>query len=210
MTHGWDLDATAWHYEKKHLADRFRLVLWDLPGLGLSGQPRDGRYSLEGMARDLRAVLDATAGGRPVVLVGHSIGGMTVLTFCRLFPEMLGREVAGIVLVNTTYTMPLNTIVAGSLLRALRWPVLEPLLHITVWLSPLVWLMNWKSYIDGSAHMTTNLISFSGRETRGQLDFAARFTAKQSPAVLAKGIMAMLRWDETATLPAVTIPTLII
>ncbi len=54
MTHGWDLDATAWYYEKKRLADRFRLVLWDLPGLGLSTQPADGRYSLEGMARDLR------------------------------------------------------------------------------------------------------------------------------------------------------------
>ena len=36
MTHGWDLDATAWYYEKKNLADHFRLVLWDLPGLGLS------------------------------------------------------------------------------------------------------------------------------------------------------------------------------
>jgi pimeloyl-ACP methyl ester carboxylesterase len=118
LTHGWDLDATAWWYEKKHLADRFRLVLWDLPGLGLSRQPADGRYSLERMAWDLRAVLDAAAGGRPVVLVGHSIGGMTILTFCRLFPALLGREVAGIVLVNTTYTMPLNTILAGGLLRA--------------------------------------------------------------------------------------------
>ena len=41
-------------------------------GVRLS-QPADGRYSLEGMARDLKAVLDATSGGRPVVLVGHSI-----------------------------------------------------------------------------------------------------------------------------------------
>jgi pimeloyl-ACP methyl ester carboxylesterase len=210
MTHGWDLDATAWYYEKKHLADRFRLVLWDLPGLGLSGQPADGRYSLEGMARDLKAVLDATAGGRPVVLVGHSIGGMTVLTFCRLFPELLGREVAGIVLVNTTYTMPLNTILAGGLLRALRWPVLVPLLYLTTGLWPLVWAMNWKSYLDGSAHKSTGWTSFSGRETRGQLDFGAYFTAKQHPAVLAKGILAMLRWDETTTLPGIAVPTLII
>jgi pimeloyl-ACP methyl ester carboxylesterase len=210
LTHGWDLDATAWYYEKKRLADRFRLVLWDLPGLGLSAQPADGRYSLEGMARDLRAVLDATAGGRPVVLVGHSIGGMTILTFCRLFPEMLGREVAGIVLVNTTYTMPLNTILAGGLLRALRWPVLVPLLYLTTVLWPLVWAMNWKSYLDGSAHKTTSWASFSGQETRGQLDFAARFTAKQHPGVLAKGILAMLRWDEAATLPTITVPTLII
>src|SRR3954466_13770781 len=79
MTHGWDLDATAWYYEKKHLAGRFRLVMWDLPGLGLSKQPRDGRYSLERMAGDMRAVLEATAKDRPVVLLGHSIGGMITL-----------------------------------------------------------------------------------------------------------------------------------
>jgi pimeloyl-ACP methyl ester carboxylesterase len=210
LTHGWDLDATAWWYEKKHLADRFRLVLWDLPGLGLSRQPAEGRYSLERMARDLRAVLDAAAGGRPVVLVGHSIGGMTILTFCRLFPALLGREVAGIVLVNTTYTMPLNTILAGGLLRALRWPVLVPLLWLTIGVWPLVWAMNWKSYLDGSAHKTTDWTSFSGRETRGQLDFAASFPAKQHPGVLAKGMLAMLRWDETATLPTIGVPTLII
>ncbi|MFC7478692.1 alpha/beta fold hydrolase [Dankookia sp. GCM10030260] len=210
MTHGWVLDATAWYYEKKHLADRFRLVLWDLPGLGLSTQPKDGRYSLEGMAHDLRAVFDATAGGRRVVLVGHSIGGMTILTFCRLFPELLGREIAGIVLVNTTYTMPLNTIIAGGLLRALRWSVLVPLLYLTTALWPLVWPINRKSYLDGSAHKATSWATLSGQETRGQLDFAARFTAKQHPGVLAKGILAMLRWDETATLPTILVPTLII
>jgi pimeloyl-ACP methyl ester carboxylesterase len=42
------------------------------------------------------------------------------------------------------------------------------------------------------------------------LDFAAYFTAKQHPGVLAKGILAMLRWDESATLPSITMPTLII
>ncbi|MBC4019167.1 alpha/beta fold hydrolase [Siccirubricoccus deserti] len=42
------------------------------------------------------------------------------------------------------------------------------------------------------------------------MDFAARFTTKQHPGVLAKGILAMLRWDETATLPTITVPTLII
>jgi pimeloyl-ACP methyl ester carboxylesterase len=210
MTHGWDLDATTWYYEKKHFTHRFRLVLWDLPGLGLSSRPSDGRYSLERFAHNLKAVLDATAQGRPVALLGHSIGGMTILTFCRLFPETMGSTVAGIVLVNTTYTMPLNTVVAGGLLRAIRIPILVPLLYLTIWLSPLVWAMNWLSYLNGSSHRTTNWTSFSGYETRGQLDFAARFTAKQSPAVLAKGILAMLSWDETATLPDIRVPTLII
>src|SRR3712207_6291326 len=135
---------------------------------------------------------------------------MTVLTFCRLFPDLLGREVAGVVVVNTTHTMPLNTVAAGGLLRALRWPVLVPLLWLTIPLSPLVWAMNWKSYLDGTAHKATGWTSFSGRETRGQLNFAARFTAKQHPGVLAKGVLAMLRWDETATLPRIAAPTLII
>jgi pimeloyl-ACP methyl ester carboxylesterase len=210
MTHGWDLDAAAWYYEKRSLSDRLRLVLWDLPGLGRSSQPSDGKYSLERMAQDLRAVLARTGEGHPVVLVGHSIGGMTILTFCRLFPELLGREVAGIVLVNTTYTQPLNTVTAGALLRAIQKPILEPLLHLTIWLSPLVWLMNWQSYLSGSSHKTTSSASFSGQESRGQLDFAAYFTAKMSPAVLAKGILAMLRWDETATLSRINVPTLII
>ena len=185
-------------------------MLWDLPGLGLSSQPSDGRYSLERFARDLKAVLDASCGSRPVILAGHSIGGMTLLTFCRLFSELLGPKVAGLVLINTTYTMPLNTVVAGSFLRAIRRPILVPLLYLTIWLSPLVWLMNWLSYLNGSSHNTTNWTSFSGQETRGQLDFAAMFTAKQSPAVLAKGILAMFAWDETATLAGIHIPTLII
>jgi pimeloyl-ACP methyl ester carboxylesterase len=88
--------------------------------------------------------------------------------------------------------------------------VLVPLLYLTTALWPLVWAMNWKSYFDGSAHKTTSWTSFSGQATRGQLDFAARFTAKQHPGVLAKGILAMLRWDETTTLSTITVPTLII
>ena len=104
--------------------------------------------------------------------------------------------------------MPLNTSIASGLLKAIQKPVLVPLLYLTIWLSPLVWAMNWLSYLNGSAHRTTNWrTSFSGRETWGQLDFAARFTAKQSPAVLAKGILAMFAWDETATLSTIDAPT---
>src|ERR1700712_1155551 len=53
MTHGWDLDASAWYYQKKNLSERFRLVLWDLPGLGKSDRPADGHYSLARLAQAL-------------------------------------------------------------------------------------------------------------------------------------------------------------
>ncbi len=65
-----------------------------LTGLGRSTRSGNGLYSLERHARDLAAVLDATVDDT-TVLVGHSLGGMIVLMFCRLCPERLGRQVSG-------------------------------------------------------------------------------------------------------------------
>lgn len=36
LTHGWAMDSTIWHYAKQTLGKRFRIVVWDLPGLGQS------------------------------------------------------------------------------------------------------------------------------------------------------------------------------
>jgi triacylglycerol esterase/lipase EstA (alpha/beta hydrolase family) len=103
LTHGWGLDAREWNYLKRDLSDRFRLIVWDEPGLGKSTRPTTRDYSLENLARDLEAVL-ALAGDKPAILLGHSIGGMITLTFCRLFPSALGSRVTGIVLTHTTPT----------------------------------------------------------------------------------------------------------
>jgi hypothetical protein len=55
-------------------------------------------------------------------------------------------------------------------------------LLLALWLSPIMWLMNWLSYLNGSAHIQSALTGFSGHETRGQLDFTARYTPLYSPA----------------------------
>lgn len=161
------------------------------------------------MANDLRAVLEAT-GDQPAILVGHSIGGMITLTLCKLFPELLAGPVVGISIVHSTYTNPLRTTRFASLLTAIQKPIIEPLLSMTVFLSPLVWLMNCLSYLNGSAHRSTAKESFAGNETRGQLDFAARYTLKASPAVIARGMLGMLRYDVAAALSQIKIPTQII
>ena len=209
LTHGWGANATEWYYLKKHLGDRFRLIAWDLPGLGLSKRPDNNDYSLDKMARDLDAVV-ALAGNAPVVLLGHSIGGMISLTYCRLFPESLGRKVSGLVLVHTTPTNPVRTTRNAGLYTALQKPLIEPLLHLTIWLSPLVWAMNWMSYLNGSAHRSTEKESFAGTETRGQLDFATRFMPHASPAVLARGMFGMLAYDASATLKTIDVPVLVV
>ncbi|HWJ93858.1 MAG TPA: alpha/beta hydrolase [Telluria sp.] len=209
LTHGWALDSTAWYYVRKQLSRDYRLVLWDLPGLGQSTQPADRRYSVQRLADDLRCVI-GEAGDQPVTLVGHSIGGMMMLSLARLHPDLFRYKVNGMVLVDTTHTWPLNTATAGWLLKLLRWPVIEPLLLLTQLLSPLVRVMNLQSYFNGTSHIVNRVSSLSHGVTRGQLDFAALYNLKDTPAVIAKGLRAVLRWDETRTPGGLPVPVRVI
>jgi pimeloyl-ACP methyl ester carboxylesterase len=208
LTHGWGANSTEWDYLKKELADDFHLIVWDLPGLGRSSRPTNRDYSMENLARDLEAVLGLT-GDRPAILLGHSIGGMITLTFCRLFPQALGARVRAIALVQTTYTNPVRTTNMAGLLTALERPVIVPLLHLTIWLSPLVWLSNLMSYLNGSTLLSTKSSGFAGSETWEQLDFVARFQLQASPAVMARGMFGMVRYDATAALKAINVPVLV-
>jgi pimeloyl-ACP methyl ester carboxylesterase len=135
---------------------------------------------------------------------------MIALTFCRLFPEALGSRVRGLALVQTTYTNPVRTTTLAGLLTALERPIIVPLLHLTIGLAPLVWLMNQLSYLNGSAHLSTLHSGFAGRETWAQIDHFARLGVKAWPAVLARGMFGMLRYDASATLRTVRVPTLVV
>src|SRR5947208_17138807 len=77
-------------------------------------------------------------------------------------------------------------------------------------LSPIAWLMSWLSYLNGTAQLGTALASFGGRQTRGQLDRAALYMPLAWPAVLARGMLAMFEFDESRTLPTISVPTLIL
>lgn len=208
LTHGWGLDGDEWYYAREVLARHYRLIVWDLPGLGGSSRPADRDWSLEKLARDLDAVIDTAS--RPPVLVGHSIGTMIALTYCKLFPEALGTRVRGLVLAHGTYTNPVRTTTKAGLYTALQKPVLEPLCHLMVWLAPVVRVLNWLSYLNGSAHRSTERDSFSGKETRGQLDFMTRSYCKAPPDVVGRGMLAMFRYDATTALPDITVPTLVV
>ena len=207
FTHGWGLSARIWAEARADLGARFGLVFWDLPGLGRSGRPTAG-YSVEGFSEDLHAVIDALPEDRPVVLVGHSIGGMTVQTFCARHPELLKRRVAAIVLENTTHANPLETMVLSRLFRPLQ-PVIELALKLDMVLSPALWVMNWQAWLSGSTHIAARLAGFGARPTREQLDRTARLPTKNSPAVQARGNVAMLHWSVTDRLSRIDVPALV-
>jgi len=207
LTHGWGLDSTIWAYARRDLSSRFRLLTWDLPGLGRSKPAPGGRPSLSDFAADLASLVEFADG--PVVLVGHSIGGMTIQTLARDYPEVFGDKVVGVVLLNTTYTNPLKTMILSGLAQAIRWPLLEPMMRLAVWLQPIAWLGAWQSYLSGSAHLA-NRIGFGKFVTRSQLEHTTLLATRNPPGRQAQGNLAMFRWDATAALAGLPVPVLVI
>ena len=100
--HGYTLSQDVWHYQRLGLEADARLVFWDQRSHGRSGRAGAGQVSISRLGRDLAAVLTACAPGPgPVVLVGHSMGGMTIMALAALQPELFGTTVAGVVLIST-------------------------------------------------------------------------------------------------------------
>ncbi|HEY0699314.1 MAG TPA: alpha/beta hydrolase, partial [Micromonospora sp.] len=104
FVHGFCLDRGTYHFQRTVLTERgdLRMVFYDQPGHGRSGRLRSGEYRLERLGETLKAVIDATVPEGPLVLVGHSMGGMTIMAFAERYPELFGDRVVGTVLIATS------------------------------------------------------------------------------------------------------------
>ena len=78
LLHGVGGLHAAWQPQLDALADRYRVVAWDMPGY--AGEDMNSAMTFEGLAAALGALLD-DLGGTPVHLVGHSMGGMVAQEF---------------------------------------------------------------------------------------------------------------------------------
>jgi len=103
LAHGYALTLQAWHYQRRDLSDEFRVVAYDQRGHGRSGRAVSSDYSIAALGRDLAAVLAAVSGRRErVVVAGHSLGGMSLLSFAQDHPREVRRRLAGAVFLDTT------------------------------------------------------------------------------------------------------------
>jgi pimeloyl-ACP methyl ester carboxylesterase len=94
MVHGITGNLAVWHLHiVPALADRFRILTYDLRGHGYSDTPPTG-YSPDDMATDLADLLDAL-GLSQVTVVGHSYGADVALYFAARYPQR-AREVIAI------------------------------------------------------------------------------------------------------------------
>jgi pimeloyl-ACP methyl ester carboxylesterase len=89
LTHGHMSSRTAWDGQHAALADRYRVISWDIRGHGQTVAPDDAAgYSLALTVEDVRALLGHLGIGRAVI-GGLSLGGYISLAFALAHPEMV-------------------------------------------------------------------------------------------------------------------------
>ena len=101
FVHGYALSLDCWHFQRQHLRGRVRSVLYDQRSHGRSSRSDAEHSRIPQLAADLAQVLDEVVGTGPVVLVGHSMGGMTIMHLAQDRPDLFGTRVLGAALFST-------------------------------------------------------------------------------------------------------------
>ncbi len=131
FAHGFCLRMGAFYFQRARLTEQWgsqvRMVFYDQRGHGQSGDGPPESYTVEQLGKDLETVLAVMAPRGPVVLVGHSMGGMTVLSHARQFPQRYPTRVVGAALIASAAEgvsrSPLGEILKNPALEAVRFAV---------------------------------------------------------------------------------------
>jgi pimeloyl-ACP methyl ester carboxylesterase len=102
FVHGFSLNSQCWHFQRLAFRGKRRLVFFDQRSHGRSGRAEHGTATIDQLGRDLLTVLDTLTPSEPVVLVGHSMGGMSIVALAEQHPELFGDRVVGVALISST------------------------------------------------------------------------------------------------------------
>ncbi|MER7279772.1 alpha/beta hydrolase [Dactylosporangium sp. NPDC000244] len=106
LLHGWTLDNRLWRQQIADLPERLgapvQILAFDLRGHGRSDATRGSDATLEQLGDDLAEVIQQLVPRGPIVLCGHSLGGMAIMEYAHRHAASFARRVVGIVLVSTS------------------------------------------------------------------------------------------------------------
>ena len=142
FVHGYTLDMRGFYFQRKALHEQFgervRMIFYDQRCHGRSEHADPKHSTIDQLGHDLRAVIDTLVPTGPVVLVGHSMGGMTLLALADSHPELFevptGKRgtprVAGVALMSASAGgMAGVTLGLPALLARIKGPLLPLLLR---------------------------------------------------------------------------------
>jgi pimeloyl-ACP methyl ester carboxylesterase len=106
LLHGWTLDNRLWRRQvadlPERLGDDVQILAFDLRGHGRSSSTGDSDATLERLGDDLAEVIEQLVPSGPIVLAGHSLGGMAIMEYAHRHAATFAERVAGVVLVSTS------------------------------------------------------------------------------------------------------------
>lgn len=213
FAHGFCMRMGSFHFQRAALAQRWgkqvRMVFYDQRGHGQSATAPIETYSVEQLGQDLETILQVMVPRGPVVLVGHSMGGMTVLSHARQFPQSYGnrsgRRVVGAALISSAAEgvprSPLGEVLQNPALEAVRFATryVPGLVHRTRGAARAVLRPILKTASFGDDEVSPSVVAFS-----------EAMIHETTVDTLVEFLHALEVHDETAALPVLAkIPTLI-
>ena len=199
FVHGFTLSMDCWHFQRQGLHDRARLVFYDQRSHGASGRSPREHATIDQLGKDLSAVLRAVAPDGPVVLVGHSMGGMTILALADQQPELFARRIVGVALVGTAAGAFAETVfgIPGVVGRALR-PVAPGVIRMANRRAAL--LESGRRTGSDVAYLLTRKFAFGGDVPPSLVDFMERMVAHTPVEVMTEFFDTFLSHDKLEAL----------
>ncbi len=102
FVHGYALSLDCWHFQRAHYLGAIPQVLYDQRSHGRSSRSAPENCRIPQLADDLLQVLDELADRGPLILIGHSMGGMTIMRLAQTHPELFGDRIRGVALFSTS------------------------------------------------------------------------------------------------------------
>ena len=203
LAHGWTCSTKYWWPQVHAFADTCRLVAYDQRGHGAS-EPGHGRLTSDTLADDLSAVLAATVPeGRTAVLVGHSMGAMSIVAWAGRHPEEVPRYASAALLASTA----LDGLLAESML--VRLPGVGPR-GMAAFGRALVTAPTPVVAPSRATHALVRYVALSEQATDEQVEFCERIVLDCPPRARARWGSALSRLDIRASLEALAVPTTVL
>ena len=92
MIHGFTGSHEGFQYIIPHLKN-YQIIVPDLPGFGVSDLPERDDWSVDAIARLANEFVEKLALDKPPIILGHSMGGLTVSSMIYQQPELYDKQV---------------------------------------------------------------------------------------------------------------------